>query len=167
MLCLGIFVLALAAVEVGCSGRKTVKVEGKVTLDGQPLAGAAVTFIPLDMELLRPAHGVTGSDGYFRLTTFKPNDGAMPGEYKIIVKKEKVEEGPTDFAPGAAGEPNVKMMAGGMQKHFEKMKQAGMKEYKPESMIPEVYGDPKRTPYQRITVPTDGPVDLALKSTGG
>src|SRR5262249_9934025 len=75
---------ALALVGVGC-GSDTVKVRGPVTLDGKPLPmGTAVTFVPVDKG--RSATGATQADGSFRLTTFKPEDGALPGEYKVTVR---------------------------------------------------------------------------------
>ena len=72
----------------GCGKGKTVKVSGVVTLDGQAVDGAMVKFVPLDEAKGMGAFGRTGSDGTFRLTTRNPNDGALPGEYKVLVTFE-------------------------------------------------------------------------------
>jgi hypothetical protein len=68
---------------VGVDG--TVPVTGTVTQKGAPLAGATVTFAPSGTA--RSASGVTDPQGKFALTTLKPGDGAMPGEYKVTVTK--------------------------------------------------------------------------------
>jgi len=58
------------------------KVTGRVTLNGQPLANAAVTFVP---ETGRPAMGVTDEEGRYVVTTFEKNDGALPGQYRVTI----------------------------------------------------------------------------------
>jgi hypothetical protein len=69
----------------GCGGgRKTVPVSGVITLEGAPLAGAQVTFHPMASDG-RMAIGISDSNGRFSLTTYKPNDGALPGRYRITV----------------------------------------------------------------------------------
>jgi HEAT repeat protein len=76
---------ALAVGLAGCRGQgKPVKVEGSLTLDGKPFSGATITFVPAEGSG-RSASGLSEQDGSFRLTTFKPDDGALPGEYKITV----------------------------------------------------------------------------------
>lgn len=154
--------LALTA-GAGCggSGEKPVKVEGIVTLDGKPLPDAAVTFQPLEAKG-RPATGVTGSDGVFRLTTFNSGDGAFPGQYKILVTKTEeraadsggVQVDPSD--PQSVSKAMAKMMA-----NQAKNKKTAL----PKSQIPIRYGTGD-TPL-RATVPSDGRVAIDLKSTGG
>ncbi|GIW99923.1 MAG: hypothetical protein KatS3mg111_3256 [Pirellulaceae bacterium] len=72
----------------GCGGDKlpTVPVSGVVTLDGKPLEGATVTFVPQSPGA-RTASALTGSDGRFVLTTVKGGDGAVPGTYAVTIKK--------------------------------------------------------------------------------
>jgi hypothetical protein len=79
------FVL-LAFLIPGCEApvERPVKVEGRVLIDGMPLGGATVTFIPRTAEGRR-AQGETGGEGNFLLTTFQENDGVLPGDYKITV----------------------------------------------------------------------------------
>uniref|UniRef100_A0A7C4QMT8 Carboxypeptidase regulatory-like domain-containing protein n=1 Tax=Schlesneria paludicola TaxID=360056 RepID=A0A7C4QMT8_9PLAN len=73
----------------GCGGQladapKTVPVSGTVTVDGQPVSGANVTFIPTSPGV----HGAAGStDANGRYTLFVGNNkGAMPGSYKVTIQ---------------------------------------------------------------------------------
>ena len=66
---------------------KPAKILGTLTLDGKPVEGTSVMLVPVADDG-RPASALTGKDGSFRLTTFKVGDGALSGEYKIIVTKE-------------------------------------------------------------------------------
>ncbi|MCC9606036.1 DUF4198 domain-containing protein [Blastopirellula sp. JC732] len=59
-------------------------VSGRVTLDGQPLADATISFIP---EQGRPSTATTDAEGRFELTTLNPGDGALPGDHKVTVMK--------------------------------------------------------------------------------
>jgi hypothetical protein len=77
-------IVALVGFAVGCSkSRELNPVQGKVMYQGQPLAGALVSFHPQDRSG-DPAVGLTKGDGTFELTTgeFK---GADAGKYKITV----------------------------------------------------------------------------------
>jgi hypothetical protein len=72
----------------GCSGGdkpKLAPVTGLVTLDGQPVEGAAVMFVPTAGG--RPAQGLTDAQGHFELMTFKTGDGALLGEHRVSVTK--------------------------------------------------------------------------------
>jgi len=89
-----IFTLFIATM-IGC-GFNLTKVTGKVTLDGQPVEGAAVTFTQKDNRSIM-ALGTTDAKGEYSLITFRGGDkaikGANPGEYVVsIVKRE--EDGP-------------------------------------------------------------------------
>jgi hypothetical protein len=84
-------VLALAFVGViGCSSKvshpPTAKVTGKVEEKGKPVSGASVFFVPTTQGV-QAAFGTTDESGNYQLTTFEPNDGAMPGAFKIKVTK--------------------------------------------------------------------------------
>jgi hypothetical protein len=100
----------LAAVLVvpcflGCNGpgADTAKVQGKVTVAGQPMAGVAVNFAP---ESGRPASGITDSSGNFTLATFSKGDGAIPGKHKVSFSYSNVQLGP-DGKPPAGGPDNT------------------------------------------------------------
>jgi hypothetical protein len=157
-----ILLLALSAGLAGCGGQgKPVKVEGVVTLDGKPFPGATVTFFPAEGNG-RSASGLSEEDGSFRLTTFKPDDGALPGEYKITVsfgEADKATEG---------GDP-MKMDDKARMAFFAKMNPGGRvqeeaKQKKAQKVVPEVYRDVSKTPL-KCAVPVDGKVELSLRST--
>lgn len=90
---------------VGCNGDSnptTYPVSGTVTLDGKAVDGAAVTFFSTDPNL-RPATGTTDKEGKYVLGSFKSGDGAMPGQYKIMVTKFWSDAGPSPYdAPADA-----------------------------------------------------------------
>lgn len=71
-------------VVIGCGASATVSVRGNIQLtDGSSVSGATVVFEPSDGSVT--PSGVTDDDGNFRLTSFRKNDGAPPGEYRIAV----------------------------------------------------------------------------------
>ncbi|MDR1492738.1 MAG: carboxypeptidase-like regulatory domain-containing protein [Planctomycetaceae bacterium] len=76
----------------GCGGGLT-KVAGKVTLDDQPVEGAALMFSQVGNPSVM-AIGTTDADGNYSLVTFRGGDkalkGAAPGSYVVsIIKKEE------------------------------------------------------------------------------
>lgn len=94
----GAFMLAMALGTLGCgtatdSDRPTTyPVSGTVTMNGQPVADANVNFQLADGT--RGALGVTDAQGRYELTTFTAGDGALPGEYSVVITKyEKAPPG--------------------------------------------------------------------------
>ncbi|EAQ82386.1 carboxypeptidase-like regulatory domain-containing protein [Blastopirellula marina] len=91
--------LAVVAALMGCTGNanvlQTEYVEGVVTLDGVPVEGATVEFVPTVEEQGATANGYTDSSGIYHLTVLAPGDGkeaefasgTLPGEYQIAVRK--------------------------------------------------------------------------------
>ena len=78
------------SLSVGCGSDDQrparVPVTGQVVYpNGQPLAGGQVAFRSIGMSPRMTARGRFGSDGKFQLQTFEPGDGAIPGEYEVIV----------------------------------------------------------------------------------
>lgn len=70
---------------MGCGGSDradTVAVTGVVTVDGNPIENASVTFTP---EAGRSATGTTDSEGKFKLTTYESDDGAIVGKHQISI----------------------------------------------------------------------------------
>ena len=70
---------------VGCgkAGPVMIPTVGVVTLDGEPMEGAAVMFMPVAGG--RPASGVTDGAGRYQLRTREANDGAIAGEYDVSI----------------------------------------------------------------------------------
>jgi hypothetical protein len=78
--------LALGCNSGGSQLPKTVPASGVVTLDGKPVDGAQVVFVPA-AEGATGAFGTTNASGYFSLRAYEQKDGAIPGEYKVQVSK--------------------------------------------------------------------------------
>jgi hypothetical protein len=143
--CVGIVLLA----GTGCGGSgKPVPVQGVVTLDGSPLPRATVLFLHQDAGG-RDANGFTDADGVFRLSTFKTDDGALPGKYKVIIQPvAEIEESPTDL------------------KRPEDFQREGAKRVKvkqPAAALPAVYVSPDKTVLSQ-QVPPEGEVRFDLTS---
>jgi hypothetical protein len=83
-------VVALTATLAGCGQKSlptksTYPVQGKVTLNGEPVAFAIITFEPAEGKGF-PATAYTDKDGAFSgARTFSNNemDGMVPGEYNV------------------------------------------------------------------------------------
>jgi hypothetical protein len=135
--CLPLLVLGLGCGDGGGStkGPKTFPVSGKVTQKGQPVEGAAVTFMSADGK--KGALGRTDASGRYTLMSSKPGDGAQAGDYKVTVTKFKAAEAagkspdvieesyapPPETGPGMAAPAPAKKPAG------------------PENLLPAKYAD--------------------------
>lgn len=144
----------------GCGGSGTVSVKGAVTLDGEPLPKATVSFMPLGEG--RAAYGVTDAKGNFKLTTFKVDDGIMPGEYKVMVQ----EEGEAKQDPRTFSEEEKRAARMGMKPKNSQgppgVKPADKKTSKP-SLVPAMYHDAQKTPLRQV-IPPPGKIEIALTS---
>ena len=82
---------ALAGVP-GCSDDSgTVPVSGKVIFpDGSPLDHGIIEM--RHSSLPQVARGEIDSEGQFSVSTFKPGDGALPGEYQVAVTQLIIAE---------------------------------------------------------------------------
>jgi hypothetical protein len=140
----------LALLPAGCSKNGLVEVEGTVLLDNQPVLDATVLFIP-EGGTGQPAQGMTDENGRFQLTTFKDNDGALRGAYKVTVTKSVPPPQPPEAEPGDARSIMAHMKAIRSQKHEK-------------SPLPAIYASEKTTPF-RYTVPIEGKLVLELKTS--
>jgi hypothetical protein len=106
-------VVLLAVLLAGCSDsparKKVYPVEGKLTFNTEPMAGAMVTFHPAgdaDPRALR-AQATAAADGSYKLTAYVSGDGAPAGEYVVTVywpgkragKPKGPDEEETDMPP--------------------------------------------------------------------
>lgn len=83
--CFAVLTLAIAG---GCSSsglEGTIPIRGKVTYQGTPLESGEVRYVPVDANNGRVARGKLDSSGRYRLTTLKDDDGALPGDYRVVV----------------------------------------------------------------------------------
>jgi len=168
MFCLAIALLCLTA---GCGGGPTVKlykVKGKVTLKGQPVAGASVTLHPKDREKAKylAATGMTRDDGTFDLGTKISGDGVMAGDYVITIAKRAQQSAPAAAAggmtmggPPGSGGPGA---GGGGDDYMKRMINSGAKQDDAaNSELPAMYAKPDTTD-KFVTISDSGPFELPL-----
>ena len=133
--------LGAALSAAGC-GVKAVPTKGVLTVAGKPLAKATVMFVPED-PTGTTATGMTDAGGAFELTTFKSNDGALPGTYKVTILHSE----PVELPPGL--------------KTPEEVMAAESKAPRQASTIPEQYTRPDQTPLKH-RVPQDGDAKIDI-----
>ena len=134
-------VLAVAIVATGC-GRSgpVLPVNGIVTMDGQPLDGAAVTFYPEEGSRTMGGTARTGTDGKFVILGAKGEQGLVAGKYKVTVSKMK--GGPVTDEPTLAAVTEAEL----------------------KSDLPAIYSNPART-ILSYSVTGDGkPIEIKLSS---
>ncbi|MDY3554606.1 hypothetical protein R5W24_003732 [Gemmata sp. JC717] len=76
----------------GCGGGGPVSVSGAVTLDGQPVEGASVSFTPAagDGGGVGGSYGKTDAQGRYALkTVIGDRGGAVPGKHKVTISLSK------------------------------------------------------------------------------
>lgn len=139
-------------VAVGCGGSNfptPVPVSGKVLHKGKPVEGAKVTFLSKS-EGARPASGRTNSDGEFALTTFRTDDGAIPGDYAVTIAKLEAKPGSEsiDASGDSLGDDYDAMMAAAAS--GVRSKALG------ENALPEKYGNAAESGLER-TIAEDQP----------
>jgi hypothetical protein len=145
LLCVLSFALA------GCGGSAPVpkgppvyKAGGTVTLKGQPVEGATVTFLSTDGKL--GSYATTDAAGKFALTTHSAGDGAPAGDYMVAVTKMEAPKGGQgsgspetgDYRPPAENQPP------------------------PKNLLPAKYASPSPTGL-KATITADGPNDFPLE----
>ncbi len=84
-ICILIAIFGFVGLIVGCGGGdrpELMPVEGLVTLDGQPLAGATVVFRPKSGKASR---GVTDDQGRYELTYLRDIMGAKLGKHTVTI----------------------------------------------------------------------------------
>jgi hypothetical protein len=93
--------LVLIGLVTGCGSGKlpTYQADGKVKYsDGKPMSVGWVSFRSLDTEKPLTARGEVKSDGTFRLTTFRTDDGAVLGRHQAVVAAPVREDDPPSAA---------------------------------------------------------------------
>lgn len=94
-----LLLLPLLPLLAGC-GRKGPplgRVSGTVTLNGQPLANALVTFQPQEKGG-SPSTARTNDKGYYELMFSADTPGAMLGKHKVTVSTYRQEAQPNGIA---------------------------------------------------------------------
>lgn len=148
-------VLAIGLLVCAGCGKGLVDLNALVTLDGKPLEGAAVSLVSVGQARNRMASGMSDENGIVRFTTFQPNDGVLPGEYKVIVIKspKNAEE---EFATYDRNNPeDVKRMMA--------RERSGNVAYTP-TLLPRAYLNPETSPLICKVPPDSKEVVFALNS---
>lgn len=141
--------LLLLPLMAGCGGSSThAPVAGVVTLNGKPIADAAVSFIPDSGG--RPAIGSTAADGSYQLKC-KEKVGAKIGPNRVAI-----------VAVQAVGKLNTEKYDSG----FGSIAGMGPGERKPTEkwIIPKVYSKPKTSGLTFTVEPGSNQADFDLKT---
>jgi hypothetical protein len=86
-LLLGVSLALLCCISCSSGKRKLYPVRGKVLCEGKPAEDAIVTLHALDASqpMAQVSSGRVKADGSFAIGTYDPEDGAPPGDYKVII----------------------------------------------------------------------------------
>lgn len=90
VLCLSGFV----CLGCGGDGLDRVPITGLVTMEGTPLAGASLYFVPGEGTPGEGAIGASDKEGYFKVISSRRDDsGIPPGEYTVRVSRLVMPDG--------------------------------------------------------------------------
>jgi hypothetical protein len=77
-------------------------VAGTVTLDGDPIEGASLTFTPTAETKAQGGVAATGPDGKYAVMAPQGGKGLAPGKYKVTISRRLRKDGslpPSDLPP--------------------------------------------------------------------
>lgn len=83
------FVLACLSAVAGCGrGPQFADVQGRITLNGQPLPDLEVLFLPDPKQgtVGPPSSGYTDEKGHYKLATNKDQSGAVVGTHRVTLR---------------------------------------------------------------------------------
>jgi hypothetical protein len=113
-----IFLLVLVA---GCGGSTHGSVSGIVTMDGQPVANALVTFQPTGTDPGPGSYGRTNDKGEYSLEIIGGGRGAVVGWHNVMIRPELATppgpKGPLKFV--IKGESKFEVKSGSNTASFE------------------------------------------------
>jgi hypothetical protein len=137
----------LILTPMGCGGNGNpshVRVSGTITLNGAPLAGAQVTFIPINDTQGIGAEARTEADGRYQLIDRRGKPGTEPGAYKVTISKRLMPDG--SEVPVDDKTPPIRSPA--------------------RESLPPYYSDASRTRLQVVVPEQGGTIDFPLKGQG-
>ena len=117
-----VFLAVTTTFALGCRGDgapELGQVEGTVTLNGAPLAGAAIAFKATGT---RASTARTDDRGHFKLTYLRDKQGAVLGEHRVeISTADEGEESPEKLPPRYNRESTLSrtVVAGSNEFNFE------------------------------------------------
>lgn len=152
--------LVLVSLVLGCQRRsrgnipQTAPVSGVVLLDGQPVEGAMVVFVPTQSPGFG-AYAMTDSSGRFQLKSSEDVSGAVPGNYLVQVTKLVTSTGGAQFV---------------VQEDVEHAQAAGgsvsQEATVTKNVLPEKYSNAKTSGIE-VTVPASGLDNVEIKLSSG
>ncbi|MFO0927319.1 MAG: hypothetical protein U0736_09800 [Gemmataceae bacterium] len=137
----GVLLAGVIAVLLLAGGGKEARVSGAVTLDGQPLSTAQITFIGEDEKNASPVVALSEPDGKYRLLG-NQGGGVPVGKYRVVVTRMALRDGTIPDA-----------------RHLQDARNRGLLV----NSVPPVYEDRGTTPLQFDLRGGAQTVDLALK----
>ena len=146
---LQILMAAAACFVAGC-GSDNVTVfpaHGTVSYLGSPMkGGGSISLVPTGGQKGKAPGGVINEDGTFTLATYGENDGAMPGEYRVVIMQSVYgEPAATQDGEEPSSEPVVNVPE--------------------EARIPLIYADPANSPLSAtINEGSETVLDLKLEA---
>jgi len=143
----GLFAFSGCGDDTGLGKRYAVS--GTVTYNEKPLEKGQISFIAIDKNKQRDANGFI-QDGKYTLTTATPGDGALPGEYGVIVKSIEVDD-------SQVNETVTKYGGGGRQHEIAKATSKG------KSLIPAKYQLPETSQLKYTVKEQANTIDIDLK----
>jgi hypothetical protein len=81
-----VLALAIALASCGDGGPTLCEVEGTVTLDGQPVKDAELTFIPQNVPTTMISYGHTDDAGHYSLAFTATKTGAIPATHHVRIE---------------------------------------------------------------------------------
>ena len=83
---LACFGLLLLSAGSGCNKKYSMndQVEGSLKIDGAPMVGVVIDFVPQGAEAMPVSTGVTDTTGHFQLRC-EGKKGAVVGKHKIVI----------------------------------------------------------------------------------
>ena len=156
--------LLIPLLLMGCGGEDRpplAKASGIVKLDGAPVEGATVTYLPVDGG--RPGTGQTDAQGRYTIKTFEDAEGAIVGDHKVAVMKVS-GEGADVLDEGGAPSGDVSDEDDGSDGLSMVMDTEENSNGNPQITydVPEMYMDSNNSGL-RITVPAEGSETLDLE----
>lgn len=142
----------LMMMTYGCSGDEgnpdvsptRVSVKGLVRLDGKPLQGAVVVFLPAEDGKGTLTQGETREDGTYELLYMTEPGGTAPGRYKVVVSYLVAPGGtPQGLGPRSSMTP---------PESFHKAKE----------LLPARYSEPTRTELTAVVPNSGGAIEHDL-----
>lgn len=137
----------------GVDGPPMASASGVVTLDGNPVEGATVSFTPKGKGTVSLA--MTGADGRFKMMTAAGKDGAAVGEHGVTVTLTVMPDLQAQGSADDLATPQAFETSGGTK---------APEEQKPLHLVPQKYNS-SQTSGLSVTVPDGGASDIKLELT--